>query len=493
MKSILKRFIPLSLLVLILIFTCGFADNHKQKIYIVDNIMNTIEKLTSKEFGGRMTGTPGGTKTEEYIASIFKGIGLTPGGVGGTYFQEFPSQTMRALDSCILEVLGNGKVIKKYSFGRDYYHILSVFHSGDTTGKGLAVELGASNIPKAAGEIALLDKLHYNDAASNTKMLDELYNAGYRGFVAEKEKFNVRKKGAMGSEIQDVSSRLPRVAVTSAVYNELLDYSKKGCMIHIKSDFTMQKSRARNVIGLLKASNPTDKYFIVSGHMDFIEPDPDGVEFPGALDNASGTSCMMEIARALSSREKRPDVNIIFIAFSGEEEGLIGSRYYAEHPLYPLGSTRVINLDMVGAKSDVPMSISSSSSDDSSADTVSLIHELSTAADSQKSEYVVTTSVPSDHISFADVGVPAITIIDMEEEIYHVPQDTIENIGVNNLIRDMDAIMEVIDREAYPERVVSRAASDKENSACTYMLISAGAIAIIFMAVFLIKMKKASS
>ena len=96
--------------------------------------------------------------------------------------------------------------------------------------------------------------------------------------------------------------------------------------------------------------------------MDHLGPDPDGAYFPGALDNASGTASIIEIARSLKNKAGEIGVNVVFIAFSGEEEMLYGSRYYASNPRFPLNNTRVINIDMIGANKVMPVSILTSGS-----------------------------------------------------------------------------------------------------------------------------------
>jgi len=107
----------------------------------------------------------------------------------------------------------------------------------------------------------------------------------------------------------------------------------------------------QNVIGYIPASNPNIKESIVfGGHYDHLGKEPQtGKIFQGANDNASGTAVMMESARVLSQSILSSQINIIFIAFSAEETGLLGSTHYVNHPLFPIKQIKAMfNFDMVG-------------------------------------------------------------------------------------------------------------------------------------------------
>jgi hypothetical protein len=114
--------------------------------------------------------------------------------------------------------------------------------------------------------------------------------------------------------------------------------------------------RAQNVVGVLPGSDSLlgSTVVIVGAHYDHVgykKNAPAGTDsiFNGADDNASGTSALLEAAKAAGAAGARPARSILFIAFAGEEKGLFGSEYYVRHPLFPLTSTRaMLNLDMVG-------------------------------------------------------------------------------------------------------------------------------------------------
>lgn len=119
--------------------------------------------------------------------------------------------------------------------------------------------------------------------------------------------------------------------------------------IHIQMERV--KTTAPNVIGVLKGSDPTAGYIIVSAHHDHQGKSVDGVYY-GAVDNASGTVAIMEIARLMNTavqKGQRPLRTIVFASFTGEEAGLLGSYYFAANPVYPISRLRsVLNIDMMG-------------------------------------------------------------------------------------------------------------------------------------------------
>jgi Zn-dependent M28 family amino/carboxypeptidase len=115
----------------------------------------------------------------------------------------------------------------------------------------------------------------------------------------------------------------------------------------------------RNVVGLLRGSDPVLKntYILVSAHYDHLgmkdtDEDIDRI-YNGANDDGSGTVSVIELASALGSLELRPKRSIVFVAFFGEEEGLVGSKFYAAHPLVPIAKTIAqINLEQIGRTDD---------------------------------------------------------------------------------------------------------------------------------------------
>lgn len=473
-----KKYVILLLCSVFVLASCSKPSVFNLKSADAGRIMKTIEYLSSKDFNGRMAGTSFGIKTEEYIASKFKEAGLKPGGTDGTYFQRFSGTSGNPSGEYILEVVNDGKIIKKYKYASDYKYFMPFPNSGEITSKGVELNIGSGTIPGAGeGKIAILTS--DSSLIQDPRFYDTLYNSGYKGLIVLKDTASSRIKGQRGVNYYGSGIKLPRVCATSAVCSELLKFSKAGYEIHLKSEFEVKNYSARNVIGILKSCTPSSKYLIVSAHMDHLGPDPDNVYFPGALDNASGTSTVIEIARALASRPVKPDINIIFIAFSGEEEMLDGSRFYVAHPIYPLQSTRVINIDMIGSRSNLPVTILTSGAGKRNFNDVDIKEEVESLAGRLRYPYEELNDGSSDHAPFAQAGVPAVTIIDFEKTVYHVPEDDINNIGEDNLKRDVTLAMNTIGAEAYSK------GKDTRNVG-----VYSAACAVIFVSVVVLIYKK---
>lgn len=115
-------------------------------------------------------------------------------------------------------------------------------------------------------------------------------------------------------------------------------------------------SKVRNVIGVLPGSDPTLKnsYVLLTAHYDHLGKRPDGRIFYGADDDGSGTVSVIELAKALAKLPVAPKRSIVFMTFWGEELGMVGSRYYGAHPVFPIASTVAdLNLEQIGRTDDV--------------------------------------------------------------------------------------------------------------------------------------------
>jgi Zn-dependent M28 family amino/carboxypeptidase len=177
---------------------------------------------------------------------------------------------------------------------------------------------------------------------------------------------------------------------------------------------TLREINSANVVAKLEGSDATlkNEYVVYSAHWDHLGRDPklqgDQI-FNGALDNASGTASLLEIAKAFTKLPKPPKRSVLFLAVTAEEKGLLGAKYYAENPLYPLNKTLAnINMDGVnqwGRTKDVTMV-----GDDNST-LIDLLRETA----KEQGRVVNPDPEPekgfyyrSDHFEFAKVGVPAL-------------------------------------------------------------------------------------
>jgi hypothetical protein len=204
-----------------------------------------------------------------------------------------------------------------------------------------------------------------------------------------------------------------------------------------------------NVLGYLEGSDRKEEIVVVSAHYDHLGI-KNGVVYNGADDDGSGTVSIMAMAQAFSQAKKEghgPRRSILFLANTGEEEGLFGSQYYTEHPIYPLANTVVdLNIDMVGrvdeaheGKGDYLYLVG----DDKLS---SELHTLSEATNQQYNPIALDytfndpndperTYYRSDHYNFAKHNVPVIFYYSGEHDDYHKATDDVEKIDFAAMVR----------------------------------------------------------
>jgi Zn-dependent M28 family amino/carboxypeptidase len=177
---------------------------------------------------------------------------------------------------------------------------------------------------------------------------------------------------------------------------------------------TVRRVQSRNVIAKLEGSDPTlrNEYVLYSAHWDHFGKNPSltGDQIlNGALDNASGTAQMLEIAKAYTTLATAPKRSVLFLAVTAEEAGLLGAKYYAQHPLYPLNKTLAnINIDGInqwGRTSDVVVIGLGNSTLDDVLDSVVTATGRTIVADPESEKGFF---YRSDHFEFAKEGVPAL-------------------------------------------------------------------------------------
>ena len=205
-----------------------------------------------------------------------------------------------------------------------------------------------------------------------------------------------------------------------------------------------------NVIGVLPGRGPlAQESVIVGAHYDHVGMGGYGSLAPGTIavhngadDNASGTAAMLATAKQLhdSLAEVASHRQVVFIAFTGEERGLIGSRFYVRNPRFPLESTvGMVNLDMVGRVRDNELTVYGTGSGDS------LDAMVERANQGQQFELFKVASGygPSDHQSFYEAGVPVLFFFTGLHNDYHRPTDDFDKIDFGGLTRVTDIVSKV--------------------------------------------------
>jgi Zn-dependent M28 family amino/carboxypeptidase len=216
--------------------------------------------------------------------------------------------------------------------------------------------------------------------------------------------------------------------------------------VTLATDIVRNEVPAYNVIGVLEGSDPVlkNENIVIGAHYDHLGRGGEGSLAPrsgeihhGADDNASGTAGMLELARLFSAQRPRPKRTLIFIAFSGEEEGLLGSNYYVNHPLVPLANTvAMINMDMIGRMKDRKLVIGGVGT---AKEWRELIGQGSFELTLNEDGYG-----PSDHNSFYGKQVPVLFFWTGTHNDYHKPSDTFDKINYEDEARILSLVARIV-------------------------------------------------
>jgi hypothetical protein len=297
------------------------------------------------------------------------------------------------------------------------------------------------------------------------------------------------------SEYQEVADpRGPNNTGLKGMVGTALRASIGRRKLDISTEVTRRLSPSANVIGILDGSDPTlkNEIIIIGAHYDHLGHGGEGSLAPhegeihhGADDNASGTAGMLELARLFSSQKLRPRRTIVFMAFSGEEEGLLGSNYYVNHPIVPLANTvTMINMDMIGRMKDnklivggvgtapnwrqalaaanaperMRVAVAPDSPGDMSRPIASTVGREVPIVTGSNGSPVVTLSFekpfdltlnedgfgPSDHSSFYAKQIPVLFFWTGSHEDYHKPSDTADKINYADEARILGLVRRIV-------------------------------------------------
>ena len=217
----------------------------------------------------------------------------------------------------------------------------------------------------------------------------------------------------------------------------------KKISINIKNEF-FPKYTTQNIVGYIEGKEQPDSFIVFSGHYDHLGMLGKDTYFPGANDNASGISMLLNLAEYYSKKENQPKYSIAFMVFSAEEVGILGSKFYTENPIFPLKKIKFLfNIDMVGSGEDGITLVNSTVFEKE-------LNLLNTINDEKKYLKKINKrgeAANSDHYFFYKNGVKCFFIYSNGAySEYHNPNDKAEGLKLNayenifKLIRDFIAI-----------------------------------------------------
>jgi hypothetical protein len=341
---------------------CNTADLKKNLYYLASNKMR-----------GRMMGSHEDTLAANYVAERFKQEGLTaPYQSGKSYFQAITA--LRQTDKMAFAI--NDKVHPELDGWELYpdvagaYRNLSVILADYTN-----VKLFCKDIPKMGVQNKAIFINTGLYAANTYKQIDSLQtvlkNAGAKLLVfasggmiariAEKQDEAYLPKYKLPPYFEGRTTFiLQDLVLTPQRADELLGgdrlrpgqhYATIKNTISVVVDRKYTETHAPNVIGIIKGTDPNKPSIVISCHHDHDGIKGTAVNY-GAVDNASGTAAVMQLATMFNNAVKqglKPSRTVVFISFTGEERGLLGSQWYVDHPVYPMDKTyAILNIDMFG-------------------------------------------------------------------------------------------------------------------------------------------------
>ena len=443
-----------------------------------------VKFLASDDLEGRGNGGRGLEGAAEYIAARFREVGLEPAGDAGTYFQRFEMTTGMSVDAGNSVTLQSGRSAIALDVGRDYEIVstsggppaspspLPVVFAGygisapalryddyadiDASGKAILIftHEPQENDPRSAFEgqtntthstmmrkvevarkngvsaILVVDDPNHRAATDRfRRWLRDPQAEDYGIPVFYLSRDMVQRALGTRLNLDSVSDEIDRnFSPKSRAFNDLT--------VTTVDRTTRVRRPVRNVIGTMKGSDPAlgSESIVVGAHYDHLgrsarfsmSQNSTGQIHHGADDNASGTAAVIEMARAAIEARKEFKRSIVFMAFAGEEHGLLGSSYYVNHPALPLDKTiAMINLDMVGRAGGRIMV-------DGLGNAPSVETDLKAAESSTSLKLAALRGGPgagaSDDASFLLRKIPSINFFSGFHSDYHRPSDTWEKI-----------------------------------------------------------------
>ncbi len=421
------------------------------KAITADGLKAHLSIIASAEMQGRETGTEGERKAAAYLISQYRKFNLKAG-YNGNYKLPF-TLYQDVVGKSELKINGEPATLDE-----DYW-INSSYLPANALKTNAVIFVGADFNEKNKLDVKGKILVALENEENSLRKVMAAQKLGAAGMII------IAKDAA---NVSSINSGRPRLAVkptgfayfkiTKSFGSKLVGGSKaysdqeweelpKGVYATYIEWAVEQQTKeipSADVIAYLPAKEKTDEYLFITSHYDH-EGIKNGVIYYGADDDGSGTASVVAIAEAFANAAKHgfvPKRNIVFMNVSGEEKGLLGSKYYSEHPVFPLEKTTAdLNIDMVGR-------IDPTYKGDSN-NYVYIIGEEKISSDLQKITNKINTEAGhleldrrfndpkdpnrfyyrSDHYNFANKGVPVLFYFNGTHRDYHQPSDTIDKIN----------------------------------------------------------------
>ena len=442
--------------IVLLSLSIGFVNaqtmdaNTAAKTITAAGLKKHLSIIAGEEMQGRETGTEGERKAASYLVSQYKQMDLTPGNAG-SYRMPF-SLFQDKVTASSLKVNGTSYTLdkdfwisaaaapQKLFTSADVFYVGADFNDKSTLDVRGKLLISSEGKERAMSKTMAAQKLGaigiINIAKTNPSMPSNLN--GRLAFAANTNTFlSMTVSKTVGAALLGGTKEF------SDQEWETLPVGKYTAAIEWSADKTSATIASANVIAYMPSREKSDAYLFITSHYDH-EGVKNGVIYYGADDDGSGTTGVLAIAEAFAKARKKgfsPKRNIVFMNVSGEEKGLLGSKYYGDHPIFPMEKTTAdLNIDMIGRidptyKGDSMNYVYVIGEDKLSSDLQPITDKVNKNYNMELDRRFNDPKDPnrfyyrSDHYNFAAKGVPVIFYFNGTHADYHKPTDRVEKIN----------------------------------------------------------------
>ena len=459
------------------VFYCQAQRIPRQERQAISRLFVHLSILSHDSLEGRRAGTTGEQKAACHIQRTFESSGLRPMGTEGSFLQPFPVPA--------------GKQVSNNTYLRvNKMHLSAVdFLPLSISGNGRTESVGTLPAVSEKGQAWFLDLVqflkdqpqhpHFDLQAALLDKAESVRKAGATALLLYStlpihdtiQWFDSRYKGS--------TANIPIVYIKKGVLEKLWFNPEHSYDISLEVNIEKMHRTAHNVIAYLDRKAPYT--IIIGAHYDHLGRGEDGNSMVrngqqgihnGADDNASGTAALLELSHQFAQNRTFNTHNLLFIAFSGEELGLLGSRYFTENPTISLANVNfMINMDMVGRIIDSTkrLTIGGYGTSPRWSTIFSSIHErtLTLTFDSSGTG-------PSDHTSFYRKDIPVLFFFTGLHSDYHKPSDDAEKINIEGISAITQLIKNIILQVDGKEKLVFSKTRDRQTTTNARFTVSLG-------------------
>lgn len=370
------------------------------------NVKKNIEYLSSEDLKGRLSGSSENERVANEIESLFKSLNLKP--LGENYKQSFNVKAPIYIgDTPTLKLLAGESIVQEFKLGDEFKEDMLNF-------KTTYVQLTKS------------DKY-------------EIYKSGIAFHKGNDTYFfttNLDKEHSFRSSFWNEAPYSFVIEINLDTFNAILDGIRMGYTLDVSLPYKVEERTIYNICGMIEGTSNDLPPLIFTAHFDHLGADSLGNIYCGALDNASGTAFLLELAKTFSTL-KLPERDIIFVALNAEEFGLLGSKEFADKYRDELKGAEVINFDMIGCE-DYPLTLMSSVSNTDK--TTPLMDSLTDICSKFDIKNKITYQDSSDHSSFCNYGFDSLTLSHANTTNIHTPKDTADKISTSAISKVYELI-----------------------------------------------------